>query len=304
MGSAYTVAIIVLIATAGGIGRANASSTSCVVRHGGPPTPRILTPPPRSATLPAAFDWRNVNGTSYVTAVRNQFLPQWCGSCWAQATTSALSDRLKIMRLRAGDVGPDVQLSPQPLLDCATGDVGSCEGGDDLKVYEWVAAHGITETTCSPYRAADDQCQDGLSACRICYHNGVCEAVANGTRYFVAEHGPLATVADMQQEIYARGPISCSLYDTVPEFHCYSGGVINTTARFNHTTHVVSLLGWGTDAASGQDFWVARHSGGTYWGEQGFFKIKRGADTLRIESFCYWGTLKAPLPAESVICTD
>ena len=109
----------------------------------------------------------------------------------------------------------------------------------------------------------------------------------------------------MQQEIFARGPISCSLYDGVPEFHCYAGGVINTTAHFATTTHVVSLLGWGTDAASGQDYWVARHSGGTYWGERGFFRIARGRDTLRIESFCYFGTLKAPLPrAEATICTD
>ena len=52
-------------------------------------------------------------------------------------------------------------------------------------------------------------------------------------------------------------------------------------------------------------YWVARHSGGTYWGERGFFRIARGRDTLRIESFCYFGTLKAPLPrAEATICTD
>lgn len=265
--TAAAVCIVAMCATT-----STASSPhSCVVRHPVPPTPHIRSPRPRVATLPPAFDWRNVNGTSLVTAIRNQFLPQWCGSCWAQATTSALSDRLKILRHRAGEVAVDVQLSPQPLLDCATGDVGSCEGGDDLKVYEWVAANGLTETTCSPYRAADNQCQHGLSACRVCYSNGVCEAVANGTRYFVDEHGPLATVDDMQQEIYARGPISCSMYDDVPEFHCYNGGVINTTTHFDTTTHVVSLLGWGTDAATGQDYWTARHSGGTYWGPSKHF---------------------------------
>ena len=41
-----------------------------------PPAPRILTPPPRGGPLPPSFDWRSANGTSYVTSVRNQFLPQ------------------------------------------------------------------------------------------------------------------------------------------------------------------------------------------------------------------------------------
>ena len=37
----------------------------------------------------------------------------------------------------------------------------------------------------------------------------------------------------------------------------------------------------------------------------GSLSFVRGADTLRIESFCYFGTLKAPLPrAETTICTD
>ena len=43
----------------------------------------------------------NSNG-SYVTGIHNQYLPRWCGSCWAQVATSALSDRLKILRIPTG----------------------------------------------------------------------------------------------------------------------------------------------------------------------------------------------------------
>jgi len=46
--------------------------------------------------VPDDFTWGNVNGVNYLTNMRNQHLPTYCGSCWAHATTSSLSDRIKI----------------------------------------------------------------------------------------------------------------------------------------------------------------------------------------------------------------
>lgn len=60
--------------------------------------------------IPAAFDVRNISGVNYATTDRNQHIPQYCGSCWAQATTSALSDRIAMMR---NDRFPEVVLSAQ-----------------------------------------------------------------------------------------------------------------------------------------------------------------------------------------------
>ena len=31
------------------------------------------------------------------------------------------------------------------------------------------------------------------------------------------------------------------------------------------------------------DYWVGRHSGGTIWGDEGFFRIERGVNALNIE---------------------
>jgi len=229
-----------------------------------------------------------------------------------------LSDRLKILRIRGGDIGADVELSPQHLLSCAGSEIGSCEGGDDHLAYEWIASNGIEDATCSPYRAADDQChsrpdvtrygQLEKTTCRICHSSGICEPVENPTRYRVEEHGGFqedksgSNETAMMQEIFHRGPISCSIFDEVKEFTCYDGkGVIDYPPVTKDVTHVVSVVGFGEEKNGGK-YWIARHSGGVYWGDNGFFRIRRGNNTLRIEQFCYWGTVR--VEGGEKICTD
>ena len=56
-----------------------------------------------------------MNGTNYLNPVRSQYSPHSCGSCWAHATTSALSDRI---RIRRNNKFPHIILSPQVLLSC------------------------------------------------------------------------------------------------------------------------------------------------------------------------------------------
>ena len=67
-----------------------------------PPSSHIIHPLPHhyitEDELPQTFTWQNVNGNSYLTRMRNQHIPQYCGSCWAHAAMSSLADRIKINR--------------------------------------------------------------------------------------------------------------------------------------------------------------------------------------------------------------
>merc|ERR1712137_373040 len=45
------------------------------------------------------------------------------------------------------------------------------------------------------------------------------------------------------------------------------------------TNHVISIVGYG-ETAYGQKYWAIRNSWGTYWGNEGFFKLERGTNSL------------------------
>lgn len=284
--------------------------------------PLILTALPSITvdTVPASFDWRSVDGVSYVTADVNQHIPVYCGSCWIHGTLAALNDRIKIARKAAF---PDVMLSRQAAMNCVPSlqaldePPPGCDGGDPWDIHTYMAKSGtLPDETCQPYEAKNGQC-DAAGQCRNCYHPSMigdpdvptvdftspgCFAVESGPRYGVREYGGVSGESNMQKEIYARGPIVCSIAADLTFLLSYPAHLIDgvyidpsyfpadgspSPHNASEIDHDVEITGWGT-TASGIPYWVARNSWGTYWGERGWFKILRGSEHLFIESDCQW----------------
>ena len=256
----------------------------------GPQPSHIVSELPHSyikpSDLPPEFDWRS---KAYLTPPTNQFLPKPCGSCWAHASAGALTDRFAIA---SKDKTPIPPLSPQVLLD--GGDdttVGSCYGGSELYAYKYIHENGITDITCSPYLgvAQSNWGENRTRAqrmCRQCDIYGTCKFI-NGTKYHVSEYGTVNGVQEMMAEIYARGPIACSMYAHSKYFADYQGGIIMDPTPYNTTTHVVAILGWGVEG--GTTYWIGRNSYGSAWGETGWFRLERGSNTLNMEKkSCSW----------------
>eukprot|EP01067_Filipodium_phascolosomae_P001003 Filipodium_phascolosomae@DN1697_c0_g1_i1.p1 len=249
-------------------------------------TPRARKP---SHELPDEWDWRNVDGTNYLTPTLNQHIPRYCGSCWAHGSLSSLADRIKILR---NAQWPDITLSIQALLNCGGTAVGTCDGGEDITAYEYVHKHGIPDETCQVYEATDLICSSE-HICKTCdgvFQHDTCGPVKEYKKYYVEEYGSVQGVDDMKEEIFTRGPISCQV-DAEP-LKNYTGGIV--TAAGSEPNHIIAVVGWGYDLPSDSYYWICRNSWGSYWGEAGFFRAKMGTNTVLIEGACGWATPKWP----------
>jgi len=248
----------------------------------------------KTEELPDAYSWCD---KGLCTMSRNQHIPQYCGSCWAHGSISALGDRIKIARKGKGI---DINLSVQHLLNC--GSVGSCHGGSVDGPYQWLhrlsqSGTGISYETQQPYLACSSESQEGIckngdftctpeNVARTCSTfppMGKCVGLSTYPNATISEYGSISGADAMAKEIYARGPISCGI-DAAPILK-YQGGIVKDSGR--SIDHVISVVGWGNDPTEGQ-YWIVRNSWGEYWGEMGYVRVAKGNNALHLEEQCAW----------------
>lgn len=222
--------------------------------------------------LPESFDWRNVRGQNFVAPVRNQAS---CGSCYSFASAAMLESRIRI----ASNNTLQPILSPQDVVECSPYSQG-CDGGFPYLIGgKYAEDFGFPEESCNPYKGRD----------------GACSTRTNCTRYYgtgyhyVGGYYGACNEEVMKLTLIHQGPLAVG-FEVYPDFRNYRGGVYTHTGlvdRFNPfelTNHAVLLVGYGVDSATGMKYWTIKNSWGESWGEQGYFRIRRGTDECGIES--------------------
>jgi len=223
-------------------------------------------------SAPAEWSWVDQGG---VSSVKNQ---AQCGSCAAFATIATIDTCFWI---QTGSLFDD--LSEQHLMDCANGhfyndDNGAwgafgCNGAWPPAYFDWIVNHNggrlQTESSC-PYKAVDKTCRDSnsgdYSSAHVTGQYNIWNSDEEKMKTLVLIN-PVATsiqasyLSDYDQGVYDDS--RCCEQSTDP------------SCRYN-LNHSVNVVGYGHDAQTGKDYWLVKNSWGDWFGENGFFKIKRG----------------------------
>ena len=230
--------------------------------------------------------WGNVDGVNYLTWMKNQHIPTYCGSCWAQAATSVLSDRLNIQfATKQYQTFPRHIFSVQALINCRK--AGTCLGGDSGLAFELAKTWKIPTQTCRVYESKNPtlfNCE-GLSRC---YNADKDEAwnveLFNGIK--VNEWKRIRGEAAIKLHL-KDGPVAC-FFEVTPNFDDYKAAedhlvIYDEKKNLFFVNHVVGIVGWDQDEKGG--YWIVRNSWGSEFGYNGMFYMRMG-NILGLESMC------------------
>ena len=75
------------------------------------------------------------------------------------------------------------------------------------------------------------------------------------------------------------GPIAAAIDATPLQF--YKSGILSDVdCSSTELNHAVLITGFGTDAATGKDYYIVKNSWNSNWGENGYFRIARNENNL------------------------
>ena len=235
------------------------------------------------ATVPVSFDWRQHGG---VTPIKNQ---GGCGSCWAFGTVGPLESQIK---LKCGTV---VDLAEQYLVSCNSNGWNCDRGGwwahdyhQDLFDAGNETRAGAVRESGFPYVADDVTCNGP--------HSHAYKLKSWG---YIGNGYPIPSVQAIKQAIYTYGPIGVAVC-AGDKFQGYGSGIFNTdekSACGGGINHAVVLVGWNDDLGPGNGYWILRNSWGTWWGENGYMRIRYGISNVGYAAnFVVLDTTTPPMP--------
>jgi hypothetical protein len=199
------------------------------------------------------IDWRDINGGSFVSGVRDQM---GCGACWVFGALAIVESSIMIA---LGEPDTDPDLSEQYVLDCNWAGQG-CGGGEPAVVLEFARLAGVPPETCNPYESTD------LLPCHTACPTAIDQLEKIGQWGFVTMD---AVNVDAINAALLIGPV-VTVFEVYESFFAYSGGIYSALGS-------VSTGGWHCVAIVGfddrQGCWIAKNSWGGSWGDDGYFRI-------------------------------
>lgn len=259
---------------------------------GGPRLPEVYSEP--NFEVPTSFDSRAQWGKLCPSTleVRDQAS---CGSCWAFGAVEAMTDRICIHS--NGQQTP--RISAQDLLTCCFTCGSGCEGGYPTAAWEHFKSSGIvtggpynSSQGCQPYTipACDHHTTGRYQPCGSIVPTPACHrscepsystSYANDKHFGATAYSVSSNPDKIAQEIMTNGPVEAA-FTVYSDFLSYKSGVYQHTTGRPLGGHAIKIIGWGVE--NNTPYWIVANSWNSDWGDNGYFKIKRGNDECGIES--------------------
>jgi C1A family cysteine protease len=207
----------------------------------------------QAGAYPATYDLRNVNGSNYITPIRDQGN---CGSCVSFGTTAAVEGTYEVVQ---GDPNTGIDLSEAQLFYCGGGPLGvTCETGwEPDPALNYIVNTGLVDEACFPYTAGDQACS-------------LCSDWQSRVMQITAFH-QITSTSDMKTWISSNGPLT-ACFAVYNDFFSYVSGVYTHVTGDFAGGHCVCCVGYDDN----QGCWICKNSWGPGWGESGFFQIAYG----------------------------
>lgn len=230
-----------------------------------------------------------------------------CGCCWAFGGAEAASDRMCIAS-KAEMLFP---LSAQDV--CFNSNYDGCDGGDISTPWTYIRRKGAV--TGGQYKGTgpfgSGYCSD--FSLPHCHHHGPqgddpypaegkpgcpsesspsgpsqCDSSAasphsefKSDKYtFSGRTQSASGEEDIQRMIMEGGPVETA-FTVYSDFENYDGGIYHHVTGSMAGGHAVKFVGWGVE--NGVKYWKVANSWNPYWGEEGYFRIRRGNNEGGIE---------------------
>lgn len=245
-------------------------------------TEELPLPVTLTGNAPPSWDWSNVDGTNWITPIRNQGN---CGSCWAFGTIAAME---AIYNIKNNNPNLDIDLSEQYLVSCGmkSSPLGlhGCCGGTLYHTLDFLSSRGTVEENSFRYKAVDALGRDFDDCNTLIPSNEPIKCLNfDEPKYQIGNYYSLLTKNSIKKAIADYGPVVAG-FDVYEDFTEYEGGIYERNSNKYYGGHLVAIIGY-NDAGQ---YWICKNSWGEEWGEDGYFKIKYGECGIDSPYHCYY----------------
>jgi C1A family cysteine protease len=225
---------------------------------------------------PSSWDWRNAEYKGikgdWTTPIKDQGA---CGSCWAFGAIAAFES---VYNLQNINPNLDIDLSEQFLVSCGQESnpfgLHGCCGGMMSATMEFLSSEGTITESCFNYQGIDSKGRDTYDCNKIFPSHDPVECsdkCSNWESHIIKikDYNMIFGNKAIKNAISTYGPVITSM-EVYDDFKYYNGGIYKRNSWNYLGGHLVSIVGYDDS----QSCWICKNSWGTYWGEDGYFRIK------------------------------